>query len=664
MTRTGSRIGLLAAVALSAFPVNASAKADTAKARPIADEVRDIEDADSVKILQRAYGYYIDRGYWDEAADLFADNATFEWGQDGVYVGKQRIREYLIRSTGGNVGPGLPYGQLNHRMQLQPVVTVSDDGTTAKARWRELALIGQFKVSAEWGQGVYENTYVKEGGVWKIASLHFFPDFVAPYEGGWAKLAKAPADWRTQTAKDFPPDRPPTVEYRPFPELYTPTFHYSASDIGKPPAPVAGKGEEADRVAILRSRREIEELQSALGYFIDKGMWKEAAALFAPDGTYEFGQRGVYVGRKRVEQALALAGPQGLEPGQLNIYMMLQPIIDVSADNRTAQGRWRSDVNLAKDGKGYWGEGTYENTYVKIDGVWKIKSFNYHPTFLADYDKGWGEGALPLEGPSTQLPPDRPPTSTYQSFPSTYVVPFHYVHPVAGAKGAPDWTPTNDAAVADLRKRIGLLEDRDAIEKVQRAYGYYVDKSLWGDVANLFAEDGKVEIGGRGIFVTRPNILRYMRSLGEDGPKPGLLMNHQQFQGITTVAPDGKTAEGRWAAFVMAGQAPTADLGVVAYENRYVKVDGVWQIASLHAPFLMYTHYKDGWAKHASPITRPDSWLPPPDYAPSVLTNNYPSFYVAPYHYPNPVTGKPMPPQNPAAGGVAPMRMPGLEDQP
>jgi hypothetical protein len=333
--------------------------------------------------------------------------------------------------------------------------------------------------------------------------------------------------------------------------------------------------------------------------------------------------------------------------------MMLQPIVDVAADNLTAKARWRSDVMLAREGKGYWGEGVYENEYVNERGIWKVSAYRYYPTYLADYDKGWGVGSLPMAGPSTVLPPDRPPTISYQSFPDTHLVPFHYAHPVAQASGAAPWPA--DTANAALRQRISLLEDHDAIEKLQRAYGYYVDKNLWRDVANLFAMDGTVEIGGRGVFVTRPHILAYLQSLGPEGPSPAFLMNHQQFQGIVTVDPQGQKAAGRWTAFVMAGRAPDADWGVVVYENRYAKIDGVWHIQVLHAPFTMYTDYVDGWAKSASPITRPDSWTPPPDYPPSVLTNNYPSFHVEPYHYPNPVTGKPFRRPHPAAGGTAPM---------
>jgi hypothetical protein len=195
-------------------------------------EVSQLEGARAVRKLQRAFGYYVDRGLWDEAADLFADDGTVEIGMDGVYVGKARIRDYLQRLGGGK--PGLSYGQLNEHLQLQPKVDVSADGLTAKGRWRDLAMLGHFGESAAWGDGIYENDYVYEGGVWKIKALHLYINFVAPYAGGWARMKPAPADWRTDTAKTFPPDRPPTASYRPFPEAQVPPFHYRNPVSGRP----------------------------------------------------------------------------------------------------------------------------------------------------------------------------------------------------------------------------------------------------------------------------------------------------------------------------------------------------------------------------------------------------------------------------------------------
>jgi hypothetical protein len=38
---------------------------------------------------------------------------------------------------------------------------------------------------------------------------------------------------------------------------------------------------------------------------------------------------------------------------------------------------------------------------------------------------------------------------------------------------------------------------------------------------------------------------------------------------------------------------------------------------------------------------------------PTVIYLTYPNYYIEPFHYPNPVTGKAMPPPSPRAGGEA-----------
>ncbi|MBO9499374.1 MAG: nuclear transport factor 2 family protein, partial [Novosphingobium sp.] len=129
---------ILAAAALLAAPLPALAQTSAMDREidALTLRVQKLEGARAVKKLQRAFGYYVDRGLWGDAADLFADNGTIEVGIDGVYQGKDRIREYLKRLHGGQ--EGLIYGQLNEWVTLQPAISVSPDGRTATARWRDL----------------------------------------------------------------------------------------------------------------------------------------------------------------------------------------------------------------------------------------------------------------------------------------------------------------------------------------------------------------------------------------------------------------------------------------------------------------------------------------------------------------------------------------------
>lgn len=193
-------------------------------------EISLLEDVKAIKRLQRAYGYYLDEGLGDELADLFADapDTTAEYGQGGVYVGKARIREYLLRL----VGEDLPDGRLSNHLILQGVVHVAEDGQTAKGRWRALIQLGEHGESATWAEGPYENEYVKEDGVWKFSKVHWYQTVRAPYDPGWHLAPQAIAE----PLEDFPPDRPPSEEYDSYPAAYLVPYHYAN--------PVSGRCEE------------------------------------------------------------------------------------------------------------------------------------------------------------------------------------------------------------------------------------------------------------------------------------------------------------------------------------------------------------------------------------------------------------------------------------
>lgn len=222
-------VGLAIALAQAAHAQTArvDAEIDALTAR-----VEKLEGTRAVKKLQRAFGYYVDRGLWGEAADLFADDGSIEIGNDGVYVGKARIREYLQRLHGGQ--EGLIYGQLNEWVTLQPSVFMARDGQSATARWRDHGMLGQYKKHAEWRDGIYENTYVKDDGVWKIDSLHLYVNFVAPYEKGWARLKPGDGLVQSEASRAFPPDRGPTATYKTFPDTQLPPFQALNPVTGKP----------------------------------------------------------------------------------------------------------------------------------------------------------------------------------------------------------------------------------------------------------------------------------------------------------------------------------------------------------------------------------------------------------------------------------------------
>jgi hypothetical protein len=69
-----------------------------------------------------------------------------------------------------------------------------------------------------------------------------------------------------------------------------------------------------------------------------------------------------------------------------------------------------------------------------VDGIWRIRSIHRYDRMLTPYVDGWGKTALPLQGPAATLPPDRPPTVSYQAYPGTFVPPLGFTHPVTGRR--------------------------------------------------------------------------------------------------------------------------------------------------------------------------------------------------------------------------------------
>jgi SnoaL-like domain len=188
------------------------------------------------------------------------------------------------------------------------------------------------------------------------------------------------------------------------------------------------------QVALLEDVKAIERLQQAYGYYVSEGMTSEAAALFSdsPTASIELGQQGVYVGKKRIREFLVHGG-EGLKDGEIRESPIVQGVIHVAPDGMTAKARFRTLVMAGIYGQdGQWIEGPFENEYVKEDGVWKLGKLHWYTTVIGSYDEGWFKKPSPAPGPLTDLPPDRPPSEKYASYPSFYLPPYHYLHPVTG----------------------------------------------------------------------------------------------------------------------------------------------------------------------------------------------------------------------------------------
>jgi len=208
----------------------------------------------------------------------------------------------------------------------------------------------------------------------------------------------------------------------------------------------------ANHVGILEDINAIRHLQYKYGYYMDKCFYDETVELFSDSAEVRF-LNGIYRGRKGARRLycdwfrnLFTGGRNGPMYGFLLDHLLLQGIIDVAPDRRTAKARFRCFMQgghhetkpaMPNFPQQFWEGGIYENEYVKEDGVWKIKLLNYNMLWQANYKEGWYQSEAHLP-PLTKLYPDDPNgpdefvTEIPPVWPHTRSVPFHYPHPVTG----------------------------------------------------------------------------------------------------------------------------------------------------------------------------------------------------------------------------------------
>ena len=313
-------------------------------------------------------------------------------------------------------------------MQLETIVTIAPDGRTANARGIDFALVGSASPGdsiAEWREAVFENTYVKEGSAWKIATMHLYPRFATDYALGWAKDARpAPVP-----SEEFPPDAPPTVMHGVYPDFSIPPFHFRNPVTGAlprypdgvvaaaPPAslPVAAPaGPAGDGVisvdgiseAIAMAERRVdralahdavENVANAYNFYLDEFAGESARELFAENGSAAVINAGVAGGRESIREAIEAprrAGAARRPSGFIMIHQTLQPVILVDDAGDHARFRLRLFGSSGRVGEeGAWIAGVYDGEASPQRGGWQLERMDLNLTWAADYSAGWASAA-------------------------------------------------------------------------------------------------------------------------------------------------------------------------------------------------------------------------------------------------------------------------------
>jgi hypothetical protein len=195
------------------------------------------------------------------------------------------------------------------------------------------------------------------------------------------------------------------------------------------------------QIRLLQDIEEIKTLQRKYGYYLEHWMSQEIVDLFAdsPDACFDSFPGSKYLGKEGVVRYFFghFTEPN---PEFLHQLMQVQPVIDVSPDGKTAKGRWYGYGPLAiPSGKGVLESihsGTYENEYVKENGKWKILKLRWKINYTTNPGEGFVKpdriaAADPIN--FSKMPkPDTPRKELEARYPSGYIFPFHYKHPITG----------------------------------------------------------------------------------------------------------------------------------------------------------------------------------------------------------------------------------------
>ncbi len=340
---------------------------------------------------------------------------------------------------------------------------------------------------------------------------------------------------------------------------------------------------DVDRVESVRA---VKALQSSYAQYAQYGLWNEVGALFAADGSFVFdGLIKPAQTAKGPNQIAAFlrtrygGGYDGVKPDGLSSMMIDAPVINLALDGESAKVRWQAIIFHGHAGQARVEGGVFENDYAREKGVWKIATARYFPQYDGAYEDGWinfGGGDVP-------------------------VVPKHFDVESAGvpippATGA---APVTKATLATLQARIDTLNDEDRIRNLQAAYGYYADRKMWDDVADLFTKDSVVEISGQGIWRGPTGVRRWLETIGTAGLKHGQLNDRLQNDLTVTITPGGNEAFARGIELGMLGEADQEKgwWEVATFRNRFVKEDGVWKLRELRRVVVMKTDIFQGWGK-------------------------------------------------------------------
>lgn len=201
-------------------------------------------------------------------------------------------------------------------------------------------------------------------------------------------------------------------------------------------------GNQIKTLQTLLNIEEIKKLQRSYGSYLEHWMFQEIVDCFSdsPDVVFDLYPLGIWKGKESIIRYFGQH--KEYNPKFLHQLMQLSPIIHVDPDGKTAKGRWYGYGPIT-DPYGVTANellhsGIYEMEYVKEGGVWKIMKLAWRVNYIATPEKGFvGFDREAVFGKGIKFQGNEPDVvinGKSTAYPSGYITPFHYMHPVTGKK--------------------------------------------------------------------------------------------------------------------------------------------------------------------------------------------------------------------------------------
>jgi hypothetical protein len=204
-----------------------------------------------------------------------------------------------------------------------------------------------------------------------------------------------------------------------------------------------------------------------------------------------------------------------------------------------------------------------------------------------------------------------------------------------------------EARVKELEKKVAILDDLEAIKRLQRSYGYYLEHWMYEEVIDCFSDSPDTVLNIMvGIFQGKEGVKRYFTGEKARSTDPEMLHQIMQLSGVVDIGADGQTAHGRWYGFgataLPAGKGIMQVLTGGIYTVEYVKEGGKWKIYKIMWNPVINAPPAVGWVRpeRVAAVAPEDLPKPPRPDKPRDIDTRYPSGYIPPFHYRHPVTGK------------------------